>query len=112
MMINYTEQHYREDISIQDLSERCSINANYASQIFKQEMGITFVSYLTSLRINHATWLLSNTEQTVFLIATQVGYNDYFYFAKVFKKVMGCTPTAYRKNLEEGNGKEASHENK
>ena len=100
MMIDYTEQHYREDISIQDLSEYCSINANYASQIFKQEMGVTFISYLTSLRIEHATWLLTHTDQTVFLIATQVGYSDYFYFAKVFKKVAGCTPTAYRKNVE------------
>lgn len=104
MMIDYTEQHYREDISIQDLAEYCSINANYASQIFKQEMGITFISYLTSLRIEHATWLLSHTDQTVFLIATQVGYSDYFYFAKVFKKVAGCTPTAYRKNIEADGG--------
>lgn len=103
MMINYTEQHYREDISIQDLAEYCSINANYASQIFKQEMGITFISYLTSLRIEHATWLLAHTDQTVFLIATQVGYSDYFYFAKVFKKVSGCTPTAYRKKIETNN---------
>lgn len=103
MMIDYTEQHYREDISIQNLAEYCSINANYASQIFKQEMGITFISYLTSLRIEHAIWLLTHTEQTVFLIATQVGYSDYFYFAKVFKKVAGCTPTVYRKNIESGN---------
>lgn len=99
MMIDYTELHYQQDISIQDLAEHCSINANYASQIFKQEMGITFISYLTSLRIDHATWLLTHTDQTVFLIATQVGYSDYFYFAKVFKKVTGSTPTAYRKNM-------------
>lgn len=99
-MIDYTERHYRQDISIQDLAEHCSINSNYASQIFKQEMGITFISYLTGLRIDHATWLLTHTDQTVFLIATQVGYSDYFYFAKVFKKVTGRTPTAYRKDIE------------
>ncbi|MGF7145997.1 two-component system response regulator YesN [Anaerotaenia torta] len=100
MMIDYTELHYQEDISIQNLADHCSINANYASQIFKQEMGITFISYLTSLRIDHAVWLLTHTDQTVFLIATQVGYSDYFYFAKVFKRVMGCTPSAYRKKME------------
>ncbi|MDO4284684.1 MAG: response regulator [Eubacteriales bacterium] len=99
-MIDYTEQHYREDISIQDLASYCAINANYASQIFKQETGITFISYLTNLRISYAAWLLVHTEQTVFAIATQSGYSDYFYFAKVFKKVKGCTPNAYRKEQE------------
>lgn len=100
MMIDYTEQHYREDISIQDLAEYCSINANYASQIFKRETGIAFISYLTSLRIEYATWLLVHTDQTVLMIATQAGYSDYFYFAKVFKRVKGCTPTAYRESAE------------
>jgi two-component system response regulator YesN len=100
MMINYTEKHYQEDISIQDLAEHCNINPNYASQIFRQETGITFVSYLTNMRIEHAAWLLTHTSQTVFAIATQVGYSDYFYFAKVFKKVKCCTPTAYRKDNE------------
>lgn len=100
MMIDYTEQHYREDISIQNLAEHCSINANYASQIFKQATGITFVSYLTNLRIEHAVWLLTNTTQTVYAISSQIGYNDYFYFAKVFKKVKGCTPSSFRKQIE------------
>ncbi len=104
MMINYTEQHYREDISITDVSDYCSINANYASQVFRQETGITFISYLTSLRIDHAAWLLTHTDQTVLLISTQVGYSDYFYFAKVFKKVMGCTPTSYRENPTDPRG--------
>ena len=114
MIIDYTEEHYREDISISDLAKHCSINANYASQLFKHEMGITFVNFLTGLRIDHALWLLTNTDQTVFAIAAQVGYNDYFYFAKVFKKAMGCTPTAYRKGMDEGKkeGKENENETK
>ena len=52
MMIDYTEKHYQEDISIQNLAEYCSINPNYASQIFRQETGGTFVSYLTSLGLS------------------------------------------------------------
>lgn len=108
MIIDYTEEHYREDISISDLAKHCSINANYASQLFKHEMGITYVNFLTGLRIDHALWLLTNTDQTVFAIASQVGYSDYFYFAKVFKKAMGCTPTSYRK--ERGSEKEEYNE--
>lgn len=105
-IINYAEKHYQDDISIQDLADHCSINANYASHLFKQVMGITFINYLTNLRIDHAAWLLENTDSTVFLIASKVGYSDYFYFAKVFKKFTGITPTAYRSNvlLENSNG--------
>lgn len=95
-IIDYTEDHYKEDISIQDLAEHCSINANYASHLFKQETGITFIGYLTSLRIDHASWLLKNTDTAIFLVASTVGYGDYFYFAKVFKKATGYTPTNYR----------------
>lgn len=95
-MINYTEKHYTEDISIQNLASYCSINANYASQLFKQKMGFSFVSYLKKLRMEHASWLLTHTDKTVFLIADEVGYNNYFYFAKVFKKTTGKTPTEYR----------------
>ena len=99
-MIDYTESHYREDISIQDLAEHCSINANYASQLFKHETGISFISFLTALRMEHAEWLLSHTADPVFQIADAVGYSDYFYFARVFKKVKGYTPTSYRKSLK------------
>ncbi len=100
-MIDYTENHYREDISIQDLAEHCSINANYASQLFKHETGTSFISFLTSLRMEHAEWLLSHTADPVFQIATAVGYSDYFYFARVFKKIKGYTPTSYRKSAKE-----------
>lgn len=100
-MIDYTESHYREDISIQDLAEHCSINANYASQLFKHETGTSFISFLTALRMEHAEWLLSHTADPVFQIAAAVGYSDYFYFARVFKKVKGYTPTSYRKSLKE-----------
>lgn len=99
-MIDYTENHYREDISIQDLAEYCSINANYASQLFKHETGTSFISYLTALRMEHAEWLLSHTADPVFQIAAAVGYSDYFYFARVFKKVKGYTPTSYRKSVK------------
>ncbi|MDY3919376.1 MAG: response regulator [Candidatus Limivivens sp.] len=98
-MLDYLTLHYCEDISIQTLAELCSINPNYASQLFKQETGCTFISYLTDLRIQRAVHLLTTTEMAVFLIASHVGYRDYFYFAKVFKKITGTTPTAYRKEV-------------
>jgi two-component system response regulator YesN len=98
-MLDYITGHYCEDLSIQNLADLCCINANYASQLFRQETGCTFISYLTDLRIQRAIHLLSTTNMAVFLIASHVGYRDYFYFAKVFKKSTGSTPTAYRKEI-------------
>jgi len=100
IMLDYIKTHYCDDISIQNLAELCSINSNYASQLFHQEVGETFSSYITRLRIKQAIHLLRNTDMTISAIATSVGYRDYFYFAKVFKKVTGITPSEYRNTPE------------
>ncbi len=95
-MIAYLNENFREEISIQQLADLCSINPNYASQLFSRELGETYTSYLTKLRIGYAAKLLRQTNLTVTQIADKTGYKDYFYFAKVFKKYMGVTPSAYR----------------
>ena len=83
-MIDYINSHYMEDISIQTLADLCSINPNYAGQLFKQKMNQTFSSYLSNFRIQKAEKLLVDTDMPIALVAASVGYQDYFYFAKVF----------------------------
>lgn len=95
-MLDYIALHYAEDISIQMLADLTCITPNYASQLFKEETGATFSSYLTNLRMYHASRLLRSTDMPIFTVANQVGYKDYFYFAKVFKRMSGHTPSAYR----------------
>lgn len=95
-MIDYINSHYMEDISIQTLADLCSINPNYAGQLFKQKMNQTFSSYLSNFRIQKAEKLLVDTDMPIALVAASVGYQDYFYFAKVFKKLTSSTPSSYR----------------
>lgn len=95
-MIDYINSHYMEDISIQTLADLCSINPNYAGQLFKQKMNQTFNSYLSNFRIQKAEKLLVDTDMPIALVAASVGYQDYFYFANVFKKLTGSTPSSYR----------------
>ncbi len=99
-MLDYIHSHYMEDISIQTLADLCSINPNYAGQLFKQKVHKTFSNYLTNLRIQQAIHLLTNTDMPVSFIASSVGYPDYFYFAKVFKRLTGSTPSSYRQEEE------------
>lgn len=102
IMIDYINTHYMEDISTQTLADLCSINPNYAGQLFKQKMNQTFSSYLANLRIQKAEKLLVDTDMPIALVAASVGYQDYFYFAKVFKKLTGSTPSSYRHEDEPG----------
>lgn len=102
IMVDYINAHYMEDISTQTLADLCSINANYAGQLFKQKMNQTFSSYLANFRIQKAEKLLTDTDMPIALVAASVGYQDYFYFAKVFKKLTGSTPSSYRHEDEPG----------
>lgn len=95
-MLSYIHEHYTEYLSIQQIAQHCNVNPNYASQLFNQEMDKTFSCYLTELRIEEAVRLLQTTDLPVSEVAAKIGYRDYFYFAKVFKKTRGITPTAYR----------------
>lgn len=98
-MLKYMNDHYKENFSIQTISEYCGITSNYASQLFKKETSFTFSNYLMTLRIWNACHLLCQTDLQIFMIANEVGYKDYFYFARVFKSATGYTPSAYRNSF-------------
>jgi two-component system response regulator YesN len=95
-MLEYIHQHFREELRISDLSVFCEINPNYVSQLFKKEMNESFSAYLRRLRVRAATEMLRDSGEPIAAIAKAVGFNDYFYFAKVYKAVMNMTPSAYR----------------
>ncbi|GMK48623.1 putative two-component sensor response regulator [Paenibacillus glycanilyticus] len=96
-ILQYVTDHFREELSLQGLSEQFFMNPSYISQLFKKEVGETFVGYISQLRIAHACKLLDEEEHySIHEIAEKIGYNDYFYFARLFKKMTGKTPTQYR----------------
>lgn len=95
-ILQYVHENYRSTITIQSLTQKYYINPNYLSQLFKKEVGETFTSYMTRLRITNACSLLEQTRLRVTEIAEKVGYQDYFYFTRMFKKITGHTPTQFR----------------
>jgi two-component system response regulator YesN len=97
-MIEYVNHNYDRDISLFSVSQTFNMNLSYASQLFKKETGVTFTKYLTDLRMNQACNLLINSNLTVQEITDKTGYHDYFYFTKLFKKLMHTTPSAYRQS--------------
>lgn len=94
----YVENYYMNDISIGQIAEAFNITPNYLSRIFHEKAGCKFVDYLTDVRISNAKKLLiSKQNVSAKDIAVMVGYNSPRYFATLFQKSTGTTPTAYRK---------------
>lgn len=95
-LIRYIDENYRGNISLTGTAQALYMNPNYVSHLFKKEAGVTFVNYITQKRIEDAKKLLAETEMPQTDIAVEVGFNDYFYFIKTFKKLTGMTPGQYR----------------
>ena len=95
-ILQYVTENYRRDLSLQDLADQFFMNPSYISQLFKKEVGETFTAYVARLRVAQACELLERGDSTVQDIAEKIGYRDYFYFTRLFKKLTGQTPTQYR----------------
>lgn len=93
----YFKNHLADEISIQDVADQVNLNVSYLSREFKKHKGISPIEYLTQLRIEKAKQLLLDPSQFMFKdIALLVGYQNQYYFSKVFKLITGLSPTQYK----------------
>ncbi|UWP58797.1 response regulator transcription factor [Ruminococcus gauvreauii] len=95
--ITYINEHYSENLSLENISTVVKLNSVYFSTMFKRETGKNFVEYLTEVRLEHAKKLLIESDYNISEIAWKVGYQDEKYFMKVFKREAGITCAKYRK---------------
>ncbi|MCL2231798.1 MAG: response regulator [Treponema sp.] len=95
--INTINSHYRENLSASDLSQSLGISESSFSKIFKNRTGYTFLEYLTNYRVQKAMEFLDEKSIRISEVAAMVGYTDYRHFGTVFKKIVGITPSEYRK---------------
>ncbi|UHA75949.1 helix-turn-helix domain-containing protein [Paenibacillus sp. 481] len=93
----YVEQHYHEDLSLQDMAQRFFVSREYISRKFKQQFNINLSDYMANIRIEKAKMLLFNPHLRISQVANMVGYHDEKYFSKVFKKQTGVSPNEFRK---------------
>jgi len=98
-MIQYINNHYKDKISLEDLSKLFGYHKSYISQIVKQQIGINYYEYLTRIRLREATYALVNLDEKVSDIALSYGFSEVKSFNKVFKSSFGKTPSQYRNQL-------------
>lgn len=92
----YVDTHYMEDISRESLEHILYFDPDYASRLFKKETGISFMNYVIQKRLEMARQLLETTRLPISAISSKVGYDNYSYFTRLFRKETGKTPAEYR----------------
>lgn len=99
----YLDQHYMEKLSLSSISSQLHIGRTKLCKLAKELSGGYTLSYLiTRRRIDAAKILLLQSDLPVSAVAEQVGIEDYNYFSKVFRSVVGTTPSTFRKAGQKG----------
>ena len=92
-------EHQTEDISLGDVARAVNTSTFYFCKMFKKVTGINFTHYLSRVRIEKARNLLLNPNLRISEIAFEVGFQSLTHFNRVFKKIVGQSPTDYRARL-------------
>ncbi|RED85109.1 response regulator [Cohnella phaseoli] len=100
-VIQYMAEHYKENIKVTDLARLVAINVDYLSTVFGKKTGLTPIAYLRNLRIEQAKRLLLHSKLSVEEIASQTGFTDDAYFIKTFKRLVGQTPSSFRREKKD-----------
>jgi AraC-like DNA-binding protein len=93
----WMREHVGQRVSVAALARRAGLSPAYFSLCFKQHTGFAPIDYFLRLKIRRACGMLDGTPWTVERIARELGYEDAFYFSRLFRSIMGCPPKAYRK---------------
>ena len=92
----YVKDHLGEDITVTQIAEELHFNPQYLMRTFKAKSGLSIMEYITQTRLEYAKQILRDTDLPIKSVALMVGYSDYAYFTRVFRKETGRTPSVYR----------------
>ena len=98
--IRYIKLHIDQDIKREDVAACVYLNPDYLSRIFKKETNLSLSTYIIKERIDIAKKLLENTDLQISSIAIRVGYKNFSYFAKIFRKNVGMNPIEFKNSFK------------
>lgn len=94
--INFIEQNFQNNISIEDIAAVCGINRSYFGKIFRKSVGHSPQEFLMNYRMVKATELLKLTSLSIADIGSAVGYENQLHFSRAFKTIYGISPREWR----------------
>jgi len=92
-------EHQGEDLTLAEVARAVNTSSFYFCKLFKKTTGINFTNYLSRVRIERAKNLLLNPSLRISEIGFEVGFQSLTHFNRVFKKIIGLSPTQYRAQL-------------
>lgn len=95
----YIDENYNEDLSLSALAKQSGMESTYFSRTFRQETGENLMLYITRKRMENARTYIRESDISLTEIAFMVGYDDYAYFSRVFRKTYGKSPRDYRNTI-------------
>jgi AraC-like DNA-binding protein len=99
--INFLMDSYNREFSLNDIAREANLSPYYFVRVFKTETGKTPYEYLVNLRIKKASVLLRRKENNITQISYLCGFSNPSHFSSVFKRIIGVSPSEYRKEVQE-----------
>lgn len=94
-MLEYIKKHKTDKITLKDISAYTNLSKEYCSHLFKEETAKTLIHYINEQKISVAKALIANNEMSLVDICYYLGYDNYNYFSRLFKKHVGVPPTEF-----------------
>lgn len=94
----YIESHFQDsNLTLHEVALSLDVNQCYLSNIFKAQTGISFSNYLTKYRLDKSVELIkADSNKPLYQVSEEVGYSDYYYFCKCFRKQYGMPPSEFQ----------------
>lgn len=96
-VIHYMKENISKKLTISDLVEHTGYSSSYFSSTFSQRTGYSPINYFNLLKMQQACFLIDCTNIKVNQVCYKVGINDCYYFSRLFTKIIGISPSAYKK---------------
>lgn len=93
----YIDNHFKEDLSLDQLAQLAHVNKYYLAHAFRREFGESPIHYLISRRVEESKFLLRETDHTLSFISRVLGFSSPSYFSQCFRRVEGMSPVEYRR---------------
>lgn len=93
----YLDKNIKKSLTLESVAEYANISTYYLSRAFKNELGVNFNRYIIDEKMKLAKDMLENTDMPITRIALELSYREPNYFSKVFKRIVGITPSEYRR---------------
>lgn len=100
-MISFIQEYFAEKLTLEDIADSAAVSTRECLRCFKSSIRQSPMDYLIEYRVRTAKKMLETTDLSITDIALRCGFNSNSYFTKLFHRICGKTPNAYRKELLE-----------